>query len=222
MFDHIVSLGGDCFPRVSLSKVGIKKLRAQGERSYPFDLAVTPLKSVIEMIWNDFSGYHEYKLVEKEGELLIELVKYPGTFLNHESPMSNNFFESGPLQYVKNNFEELRKRYSNRIDNFREILNSDNKVLFVVHLTECTSENDVIRLIKTIEGCHPLLVFQVLVIRLYHPVQTNIKSTEKIIFYEDLIEFTWNSSEKFTHALAEKLKTFLLSHVFDNSQSFPI
>ncbi len=224
LFDHIISLGGDCFPRVSLTKIKIKKDRAQGELSYPFDLAVTPLKNVIEMIWSDFDKFHEYKLEEVDNEILIESVNYPGTYLNHESPMKVNIFyeNEGPLYFVKCKYEKLKERYSNRIDNFREKLGSDKKILFVIHLTACTSNDDVIRLVKAIEARYPTLEFKIVVVHLYKPVLTNVESTEKVIFYEDIVDHTWNCTEEYTYMLAEKLKFFMMNKVFEPSQQFPI
>jgi len=224
LFDHIISLGGDCFPRVSLTKIKIKKDRSQGELSYPFDLSVTPLKNVIDMIWSDFDKFHEYKLEEVDNEILIELVNYPGTYLNHESPMKDNIFyeQEGSLYFVKDKYKKLKERYINRIDNFRKILSSEKNILFVLHLTGCTSNEDIIRLTKAIEAMYPKLEFRIVVVHLYKPVLTNVECSEKVFFYEDIVDQTWNCTENYTSALAIKLKTFMMEEVFQMSQEFPI
>jgi aminoglycoside phosphotransferase len=39
----VVSFGYDCLPRTISAKWGLKRTRALGEKSCPFDLAVTPI-----------------------------------------------------------------------------------------------------------------------------------------------------------------------------------
>jgi hypothetical protein len=101
-------------------------------------------------------------------------------------------------------------------------LGSEKNILFVIHLTGCTSNNDIIKLTKAIEASYPSLKFKILVIRLYEPVLTNIEKSEKIIFYEDIATNTWNCTEEYTYHLANNLKVYLSQNLFKESQTIPI
>lgn len=98
---HIVSLGSNCLPRGLATAIKLKPRRFYGEKSCPFDLYNSDLKSNIELIENDFSNFFE----------IINLKYFP-----HDEQLTK---------------EEFVKRYQNRIKNFQEIMQSDKILYFI-------------------------------------------------------------------------------------------
>ena len=49
------------------------------------------------------------------------------TFLTQD-----NYWPKGPNHFILNNFEEFIKRYNKRIDNFKNYLNTENEIIFLV------------------------------------------------------------------------------------------
>lgn len=98
---HIVSLGSNCLPRGLTTAIKLKPRRFYGEKSCPFDLYNSDLKSNIELIENDFSNFFE----------IINLKYFP-----HDEQLTK---------------EEFVKRYQNRIKNFQEIMQSDKILYFI-------------------------------------------------------------------------------------------
>lgn len=49
---HVISLGTNCFPRMTLNLWGLKPRKAEGEPSMPFDLSVHPLPVVVKYLKN--------------------------------------------------------------------------------------------------------------------------------------------------------------------------
>lgn len=47
---HVISLGTNCFPRMTLNLWGLKPRKAEGEPSMPFDLSVHPLPVVVKYL----------------------------------------------------------------------------------------------------------------------------------------------------------------------------
>lgn len=65
---HVISLGTNCFPRMTLNLWGLKPRKAEGELSMPFDLSVHPLPVVVKYLKNHFEGYFDaVEFDEKNG-----------------------------------------------------------------------------------------------------------------------------------------------------------
>ena len=88
-------------PRGLTTAIKLKPRRFYGEKSCPFDLYNSDLKSNIELIENDFSNFFE----------IINLKYFP-----HDEQLTK---------------EEFVKRYQNRIKNFQEIMQSDKILYFI-------------------------------------------------------------------------------------------
>jgi hypothetical protein len=100
----IVSLGWNCFSRSIPTEWGIKKYKAEGELSCPYDLAMIPIKTTLKLIrngWKDeiFSDFRR----DKEGWWFCD--KY-GMIFNHDTEIDS--------------LEELKKRYQQREVNFKK------------------------------------------------------------------------------------------------------
>ena len=114
---HVVSLGTNCFPRLTLSQWKLKPLKKEGELSMPFDLAVHPLAEVVKNLQNRFEGYFE----------ALEFDKRKGYWLNPERN----------IQFIHDNNPDInfmRERYQRRIDNLYQALADEKPCLIVCYV----------------------------------------------------------------------------------------
>lgn len=119
---YIVSLGSNCLPRVLTTAIKLKPRRFYGEKTYPFDLCNSNLKSNIELIENDFLNFFEK----------IDLKDFP-----HDENLTQ---------------EEFIKRYQNRIKNFQEVMQSDKILYFIYSdYKGVPSKEDIQKLYKVLE-----------------------------------------------------------------------
>jgi len=119
---HVVSLGSSCITRALAVAVGIKPRRFYGEKSCPFDLCVSSLERIIELIENDFSDFFDN----------INL----NVFLHDE----------------KLTIEQFKNRYNKRIQNFLDILKSDKNVFFIYsNYSNVPNAKDITRLYNVLK-----------------------------------------------------------------------
>lgn len=120
----IIPLGQNCMPRTILTRHGIKPRKIFGEVTYPFDLAVFETREITHSVKTDFEEFfynlnyrYETKIWAKEPDC-IEFVhdKYFGI----------------------NDKEKLIKKYLSRIENFRNAIKSQDFILFVQILGDCS------------------------------------------------------------------------------------
>jgi len=125
-FDHInmMSLGADCFSRVVLSRWGFKRTSKLGERSAPFDLAVTYPQSVLALLENDFDGFMDpANLRFSEENQTCTQTRY-GVHFNHEVGR----------EFADNDFARLREMYAGRIVGFREMIKDPTPLFLLITL----------------------------------------------------------------------------------------
>ncbi len=128
----IISLGRNCFSRRILTENGIKPAKSEGELSLPFDLCVTPINSVIEIIKNNFADYFD-DLEYNYNQCSWYNKKY-NIFYNHDRDCDED------------NKEKLIERYKNRIENFRKIIKEDYYFYFTVTSDEKLKQDEVDKL----------------------------------------------------------------------------
>ncbi|MCM1338060.1 MAG: papain-like cysteine peptidase [Muribaculaceae bacterium] len=134
---EIISLGTNCLVRNILTRHGIKPSKAQGELSCPFDLVLHPISVIVNAIENDFADYLDgfYYDVAKRRNIFDFFRKdscwrkTDGTEFAHDKD-----FKSGDL-------EKLKDRIGRRVANFREIIGSDSKLLFVINIRDAESRS---------------------------------------------------------------------------------
>ena len=56
---HLVSLGYNCFGRMTFNYWGLKPRKADGEKTMPFDISVHPLSTVIKLLQTRFADYFD-------------------------------------------------------------------------------------------------------------------------------------------------------------------
>lgn len=140
---HYISIGYNCDPRIYIAH-GIGMTKHTGYMSCPFDLCITPFQSVCRCIEEDFQHFFDdLKLVSgtnAEGDRTLcgsgelNIINKYGIVFNHESPTHSHLFREGTnedMYYVKNDFENFKKRYTERIRNFRNYIQTHNKIIFV-------------------------------------------------------------------------------------------
>lgn len=120
-----VSLGLSCFARMKLTKHGLKQTNEFGELSCPFDLCVTPLKSMAEILDNDFSDYFGHFEINPQTNHW-ENKKYWITY-NHDDNLS---------------LDKLITRYKKRIENFRNIAKTTQGLKFITMINDLNPNDD--------------------------------------------------------------------------------
>ena len=140
---HYISIGYNCDPRIYFAH-GIGMTKQTGYLSCPFDLCFSPFHSVCSCIEEDFQHFFDdLKLVpgpNAEGDRSLcgsgelNITNKYGIVFNHESPSHSHLFREGTnedMYYVKNDFENFKKKYTERICNFRNYIQTRNEIVFV-------------------------------------------------------------------------------------------
>lgn len=121
---NMLSLGGDCFSRTVLTRWGLKRTAKLGERSGPFDLAVTSPEAVDALLQNDFDGFMEpANLIFKRNIENCWNTRYHINF-NHER---------GP-EFAIDEFAKLRTIYEARVANFRQTIAESTPLFLMLYL----------------------------------------------------------------------------------------
>ena len=165
---EIISLGWNCQPRTYLTKNELISDKKHGRKSMVFDLTIHHTKGLIQILKSNFADYFEnieYGFYEPFGLNYWQNKKYDIVF-NHDGA------------FKENDFEKLKERYQPRIDNFKEVLNSD-KFLFFVHNLDKTSGCDEIKelyyVLKDLRGEKP---FKLLVWSTFRNIENTIENVE--------------------------------------------
>ena len=140
---HYISIGYDCESRIYIAN-GFGMTKHNGYMSCPFDLSISPFRSVCTCIEEDFQHFFDgLKLVpgiNAEGDRSLcgggelNIINKYGMCFNYESPTHSHLFREGTnedMYYVKNDFENFKKRYRKRIRNFRNYIETNNDIIFV-------------------------------------------------------------------------------------------
>ncbi len=127
---RIISLGTNCFVRSIAARYSLIPRKIDGYLSLPFDLCVTPLKSVIHFLNNDFKGFFDNLEWHKELNCWYN-TKFGVLFMHDEDCKKK---------------QELIKRYKKRIENFRSTVKKANqnniKLTFIYHIDPLGPENN--------------------------------------------------------------------------------
>lgn len=144
-----ISLGWNCSAAQDALTMGLRNTKNNGYNTCPFDMMITNYVGVCECIEDDFKYFCDPNYLElrpapdmknhipnqKNGEMWVYNTYYNFVF-NHESPYHGNLYLnemwSSPNHFVENNFEKFIERYTNRINNFRNYLNTCDFIDFVL------------------------------------------------------------------------------------------
>jgi hypothetical protein len=145
-----ISLGNVCYSAEYGVQNGLRKTKAQGYNTCPFDLMVSNYKGIVDCINDDFLYFcdTEYLTFTNDpNDYLIFNKKYNFIF-NHESPHHANLhsiqnWPEGPYHFTNNNCKNFIERYNRRINSFRQYLNdSNNYIIFIIQFKYDTNPND--------------------------------------------------------------------------------
>lgn len=146
----IISLGTSCYPKTILTRWKLKRKKAHGELTLPFDLIwVHEAVFVTDFIKNDFKDFFDDLRYIKE-------IKCWDNFRKINFSHETNF---GP-----NDRELLIEKYSRRIANFSKYLNDAKPILFVQFLKDKSVGEDVNNLYETIKSIRGEKPFELIVI----------------------------------------------------------
>lgn len=152
-----ISLGWNCSSATWAIENNVRKTKSGGYMTCPFDLMNTTYDGVVQCFKDDFQYLTDTKYIElkkvkktckfldfKEGDELIMNTKYNFNF-NHESPSHGNLhihenWPNGTHHFVLDNFKEFTTRYNNRVQNLKNYLNSNSKIIFVIKKINNNSE----------------------------------------------------------------------------------
>jgi len=171
-----ISLGWNCHSASMAVSLGLRNTKQNGYKTCPFDEMITNYGGIIDCITDDFKYLCDIKYLEiikisneskylntnGDGDLMIYNKKYKFIF-NHESPGHANLFNiqkwtNGINHYIANDYEEFINRYERRIQNIKDLLNSNKKITFI--LTRPNTEVcNISNLNKIIKDKYPSLDF---------------------------------------------------------------
>ena len=169
MTEHIgISLGWNCHSSVWGVDYNIRARKENGYQTCPFDIMVTNYVGICECINDDFKHLCDEKYLEmikvSDAESTIYNNKYNFVF-NHESPGHANLYltenwEHGTDHYIINNYENLKKRYANRVNNFVKYLSDPNNIITFIITTWNKSEADMHILKDILKEKYPNLKYK--------------------------------------------------------------
>ncbi|MCJ2093205.1 papain-like cysteine peptidase [Methylobacterium sp. J-072] len=149
---NLVSIGGNCVPRLLFSKWGLRKTRPLGARSLPFDLVWCEPDGIADIITSEFSVMIDpIYLSTATKKDVRESWKW---FVGDVPVVVNNSFsvcynhEAGS-SWIDNRYSRLIDRYRTRIDRFRKIIENGMPTVALMNHQRSFSEKSYDKLI----GC---------------------------------------------------------------------
>jgi hypothetical protein len=200
-----ISLGFNCTAAVVGVETGIRKTKHEGYLTCPFDECVTNLKGVIQCLQDDFkyftdSRYLILKQYHVDHQDFIYNTRY-NFFFNHESPGHADLYKKqnwsgGINHYILNDFEQFKKRYDRRINNFRTYLRTENvHITFLLSRMNC----DTTELQAALHSYHSPLSFTIY----------NVRPPLSLEALHDHYIFMEHSEEEIAIELHEEKKTII-------------
>ena len=181
-----IPLGTNCFARTKLVKFGLKQRKKKGELSYPFDLCVTPIKSIAQILANNFEDYFEDSYFDNE--LNIWKNKKYSIVYWHDKAMEK---------------EKFVTRYKNRIENFKNITKTSKDLIFVTVIFNEKFDSDIYVSIEESLKKYCNNSFKYFVINIV-PKCSNISFKTSNLIYREIVEPCENYSNLWSNEQLEK------------------
>jgi len=164
-----ISLGNVCYSTEWAINNNIRKKKAEGYNTCPFDLMVSNYNGIIQCINNDFEDFCNTSYLQLTNEGFLH-TKYNFGF-NHESPGHADLYlhenwPEGEYHFINNNFHHFIERYNSRINSFRNYLNDHNNyIIFVIQFVyDVNPNNDCQELRIALYNKYPHLKYEIIVI----------------------------------------------------------
>lgn len=155
---HLISLGYNCFGRMTFNFWGLKPRKADGEQTMPFDIAIHPLPAVIKALETHFGNYFNVSYDAKE--------KY---WVNPEEGIC----------FVHDHEEDLAlftERYHNRIAAFDAAVADKVPCLFFAYNDGAVKAEDINRLHEVLGKICPHKKFKLVYMVFNAPLPENINT----------------------------------------------
>lgn len=123
---NVISIGADCLPRTLFAKWGIRRSRSLGEKTLPFDLAYSLPIGVLHLLNQGLDKLTDPRLIQIASGTDYALNTSFGICFNHEVGE----------EWRANNFEKLRLRYNQRIEQFEALLGNGLPTIIVMNYTQ--------------------------------------------------------------------------------------
>ena len=156
---HLISLGQNCFVRMTMSDWGLKARKADGEKTMPFDISVHPLKTMIKMLKTHFNGYFDNLEYDNEKQCWIN--SQLGIEFLHDHETDKNIFI---------------ERYHNRIAALDEALQDKKPCLFFAYQDKETQAADINELYDILAKLCAHKNFKLVYMVFNHPLPQGINS----------------------------------------------
>ncbi len=144
----IIPLGSYCLPRVITSRAKLKPLKRYGELTLPFDLSFhNDIDAVIQMLETDFENF--FYGVEYDNENKYFINKKRSAIYNHEG-------------YC--NYKDFVKLYTKRIENFREYVNLDKHIFFMMAIHQKIDTEKITRIYEVLDKARKNKMFSLIII----------------------------------------------------------
>ena len=138
-----ISIGWNCDPRIFM-KWNLNLSKEDGYKSCPFDLCITSYDSLCKTLENNFDTFFDGLQIiswdnadgdrSNAGPGLSCIKNQDGIIFNHEGAGHSHMFldnKDDDEFYTRNNFQEFKKRYSQRIENFKNYCKDATNITFV-------------------------------------------------------------------------------------------
>lgn len=175
---EIISLGWNCQPRTYLTKNGLIPDKKHGRLSMVFDLTIHHTKGLIEVLKSNFADYFEN----------IEYGFYKPFGLNYWQNKKYEIVYNHDSAFKEKDFDKLKTRYQPRIDNFKNILNSDNYLFFVHNLDEESGFEEIKNLYETLKNLRGEKPFKLIIWSTFKEI-TEKNEIKNIAIYTNIHPF---------------------------------
>ena len=169
-----ISLGWNCATSMFAVDHGIRKRKGDGYNTCPFDIMVSNYRGVVDCLNDNFSdfcneNFLELRVINKQP--IIYNTKYNFIFnhegLGYEDLYITEKWEEGIDHFIVDNYRNFKKRYSKRIENFKNYLSQPNNFITFVMMTWDKTEEDIADLKLALQKHYPQLNYYVLLLN--HP-----------------------------------------------------
>jgi hypothetical protein len=188
-----ISLGWSCNSAIHGVDNGIRKRKADGYMTCPFDEMITNYKGIIDCLNDDFQYFYDESYINiiqvNENEQSIENTKYNFIY-NHESPGHADLYikeewPEGINHFINNNYLHFKKRYLDRINNFRNYLRDPNNYIRFILTSWMKTHDDIFDLKQAIEKHYPELKYEIIIINDPQGKEHYIRHMKAMKFTED-------------------------------------
>ena len=134
-FDYIISLGFFCGVAQEIERRGFR------DESFPFDWVISNLNTVNKLIENKFDKLFDLDYLYKNDE--------SQNVIRHKNYKFDIHHDFDKERGIEEQLKFVSQKYERRINRFYEVLNAENKILFVCYVKDSNQE-EVQRLIDTL------------------------------------------------------------------------